>query len=111
MFARNVALRLRPNKLDEFKQVFDDQIIPLLRKQGGFKDVITFALTGGADVIAISLWETKEHAEAYSLAAYPQVLKSLDPLLDGSPKLRVSDIVSSTFHKVADGVAVRMTAA
>jgi heme-degrading monooxygenase HmoA len=111
MFARNVALRLRPNKLGEFKQVFDTQIIPLLRTQPGFKDVITFAMTGGADVITISLWETKEHTEAYSLAAYPQVLKSLDPLLDGSPKLRVADIVSSTLHTVADGVAVRMSAA
>jgi len=105
MFARNVALRLRPNTLNEFGRVFDAQIIPLLRKQPGFKDVITFAMTGGADVVAISLWDTKEHAEAYNTAGYPEVMKSLEPLLDGSPKLRVSDIVNSTIHKVADGMA------
>jgi len=62
-------------------------------------------MTGGADVVAISLWDTKEHAEAYNTAVYPEVMKSLEPLLDGSPKLRVSDIVNSTFHNVADGMA------
>jgi len=31
MFARNVALRLRPNTLNEFGQTFDSQIIPVLR--------------------------------------------------------------------------------
>ena len=105
MFARNVALRLRPNTLNQFKRTFDTEIIPLLRKQRGFKDVITFALTGGVDITAISLWETKEDAEAYNTAGYPEVMKSLEPLLDGSPKLRVADIVSSTFHKVSDYMA------
>jgi hypothetical protein len=105
MFARNVSLRLRPNTLNEFRRVFDAQIIPLLRKQKGFKDVITFAMPGGADIVAISLWDTKEHAEAYNTAGYPEVMKSLEPLLDGSPKLRVADIVNSTFHKVADYMA------
>lgn len=105
MYARNIALRLRPNTLNEFRRIFDAQIIPLLRKQPGFKDVITFAMTGGADVVAISLWETKEQAEAYNEAGYPQVAKILEPILDGNPKLRVADIVNSTFHKGAGGIA------
>jgi hypothetical protein len=32
MFARNVALRLRPNTLNEFTQIFDSQVIPVLHK-------------------------------------------------------------------------------
>jgi hypothetical protein len=92
MFARNVALRLRLNSLNEFRRIVDAQIIPLLRKQPGFKDLITFALTGGTDITAISLWDTKEHAEAYSTTGYPEVMKSLEPLLDGSPKLRFADM-------------------
>jgi len=105
MFARNVALRLRPNSLNEFKRILDGQIIPLLHKQPGFKDLITLALVGGTDVTAISLWVTKEHADAYHTATYAQVMKCLEPLLDGNPKLRVADIVSSTFHKLADSTA------
>lgn len=102
MFAQISALRLRPNSLNEFKRILDGQIIPLLHKQKGFKDLITFALIGGADVTAISLWETRDHAEASHNASYASTMKMLDPLLDGSPRLRIADIVTSTFHKFAD---------
>ena len=37
MFARNVALRLRPNTLNEFTQIFVSQVIPVLRKQPGLQ--------------------------------------------------------------------------
>jgi len=101
MFARNVSLRLKPNTLSEFTRTFDKDVISMLRKQNGFQDEITFAIPGGLDVTAISLWDTKEHAEAYSTAGYPQVLKTLDRVLDGTPKVQVSDVISSTIHEPA----------
>jgi hypothetical protein len=101
MFARNVSLRLKPNRLSEFTRIFEKEVIPMLRKQSGFRDEIAFAVPGGLDVIAISLWDTKEYAEAYKTAGYPEVLKILDKILDGTPKVQVSDVVSSTIHKPA----------
>jgi hypothetical protein len=101
MFARNVALHLKPNTLAEFKLVFDKEVLPILRKQTGFQDEITFSTPTGMDVIAISLWDTKEHAEAYNATGYPEVLNSLNRVLDGTPKVRVSDVISSTFQKTA----------
>jgi heme-degrading monooxygenase HmoA len=101
MFARNVSLRLKPNTLSEFTRIFDKEVIPMLRKQSGFRDEIIFAVPGGLKVVAISLWDTKEHAEAYKTAGYPEVLKMLDKVLDGAPKVQVSDVISSTIHKPA----------
>ena len=105
MFARNVSLRLKPNTLSEFTRIFDKEVIPMLRKQSGFRDEIIFAVPGGLKVVAISLWDTKEHAEAYSTAGYPQVLKTLDRVLDGTPKVQVADVIYSTIHKAATTVA------
>ena len=105
MFARNVALRLKPNTLAEFTRTLENEVIPMLRKQKGFQDEITFCNLGGMDIIAISLWDTKEHAEAYNTAGYPEVLKILNKVLDGSTRVRVSDVISSTLHKTAVGVA------
>jgi heme-degrading monooxygenase HmoA len=102
MFARNIAIRLKPNSLSEFTRIFDNEVLPILRKQTGFQDEITFSTSPTAmDVIAISLWDTKEHAEAYNANGYPEVLKSLNKVLDGTPKVRVSDVISSTFKKNA----------
>jgi hypothetical protein len=98
MYARNVAVRLKPNTLSDFSKTLETNVLPILRKQKGFQDEITFAMPGGTDVVAISLWDTKENAEAYNTAGYPEVLKKLEKFLDGSPKLRVSDVISSTLH-------------
>jgi hypothetical protein len=102
MFLRNVAIHLKPNALGEFTRIFDSEVLPILRKQAGFRDEITFSTTPtGTDVIAISLWDTQEQAEAYNATGYPGVLKSLNTVLDGAPRVRVSDVISSTLHKTA----------
>ncbi len=105
MFARNVAVHLKPNSLAEFKRLFDQEVLPILQKQTGFQDEIAFSTPGGMDVIAISLWDTKEHAEAYNATGYPEVLKNLTKVLDGNPRVRVSDVISSTLQKTAAVVA------
>ena len=99
MFARNVSLYLKPNTRSEFTRIFDKEVLPMLQKQSGFRDEILFAVPGGLDVVAISLWDTKDYAEAYNTAGYPEVLKILDKVLDGTPKVQVSDVISSTIHK------------
>ena len=102
MYARNVAMHLKPNTMPMFQRTFDNSVLPILRKQAGFQDEIIFAHDlSGTEVTAISLWDTKAHAEAYNLTGYVEVLKSLNPVLDGIPKLRVSDVVSSTLHQAA----------
>jgi len=101
MFARNVSIRLKPNMLSDYTRTFEKEILPLLRKQKGFKDEITFANASGVDVTAISLWENKTDAEAYNTNTYPQVLKTLERFIEGTPKVQTSDVVNSTFHKIA----------
>ena len=105
MFARNVSIHLKPNTLSDYTRTFDKDILPLLRKQNGFKDEITFAGPGGVDVTAISLWENKTDAEAYNTTTYPEVLKTLARFIEGTPKVQTSDVVNSTFHKIAVPVA------
>jgi hypothetical protein len=105
MFARNVSIRLKPDVLSDYTRAFEKEILPLLRKQNGFKDEITFADAGGVDVTAISLWENKTDAEAYNTNIYPQVLKTLARFIEGTPKVHTSDVVNSTFHSSAIPVA------
>jgi len=55
MFARNVAVRLKPNSMGEFTRVFENDVLSILQKQTGFQDEITFSTSpSGIDVVAIS---------------------------------------------------------
>ena len=101
MFARTVNLRLKPKSVAELTQTVDKEIIPLLRKQKGFQDEITFVVPGGTEAVAISLWDQKENAEAYGRAVYPQVLSALAKVVEGTPQVQTSEVSNSTFHKIA----------
>lgn len=101
MYARNVTLHLKANTGPEFARTLETDVLPVLRKQNGFKDEITFVAPNGAEAVAISLWERKENADAYSRDTYPQVLKSLAKVVEGTPQVENFEVANSTFHQIA----------
>ena len=100
MYARIVTLNLKPNHLNDFKETLDKQVLPMLRKQNGFKDEVTFVGVSGTDVRSISFWDKKENADSYNSATYPEVLKMLANVLEGTPQIKTYDVVNSTVHKI-----------
>ena len=99
MYARNVSIHLKPNMLSDYTQTFEKDVLPLLRKQNGFRDEITFSGPGGTDVTAISLWDNKANAEAYNNNIYPDVVKTLARVMDGTPQVQSGEVVNSTIHQ------------
>jgi hypothetical protein len=98
-------MHLKPNSAAELTRRLDKEIIPLLRKQKGFQDEITFVTTGGKEAFGISLWERTEDAEAYNRGAYPEVAKLLATVVDGTPRVETYEVSTSTFHKIPTAVA------
>ena len=106
MFARHVSLHLKPNSVREFTDTIDREVTPLLRKQKGFQDEITFVASGGLEAVGISLWDQKEDADAYSRRTYPAVLKALADVVEGTPRIQIFEVANSTFHMLAARSAV-----
>jgi heme-degrading monooxygenase HmoA len=105
MFARRVSLNLKPNSAAEFTQQLEKEVIPMLRKQKGFQDEITFVVPAGTEAFGVSLWDTKESAEAYSQGSYAQVTKMLEKVLVGTPRVETYEVSNSTFHKIGAAAA------
>ena len=106
MFARSVSIRLKTNGVAEFTRLIENAALPVLRKQKGFQDELTFAVPGGGEAVAISLWDEKENADSYGRNAYPDVLKALGRVVEGTPQVRTFEVCNSTFHKIATPVGV-----
>jgi len=101
MFARTVRMQLKPNSVAEFTGLIEKEVIPLLRKQQGFRDEITFVPPDGKEAVAISLWEREENAEAYGRGTYPEVLKAMAKVVEGAPQVQTSEVSNSTWHRIA----------
>jgi len=100
MFVRKVSVRLKPDSLTEFAHLMDHEILPWLRKQEGFLDLIILAGTDSLEVATISFWEHRGNADAYNASGYPEALRVLEELLDGKPYAKTFEVVSSTLHQV-----------
>jgi quinol monooxygenase YgiN len=101
MYSRHVTCQLKPITREELTQLFDREILPVLQKQNGFNEEITFVDPDGKQVLAISMWESKASADTYARETYPQVLKSLSRVIEGTPQVRGYDVAVSTFHRAA----------
>jgi heme-degrading monooxygenase HmoA len=101
MFARKVAARLKPDSLTKFTNLMEREILPWLRKQEGFLDLIILSVPDSREVATISFWDHKANAQVYNSSGYPAVLKILQELLDGTPYVKTFEVVSSTFQNTA----------
>lgn len=98
MFARTLSLQLKPNSIAAFTETIEKTVIPLLRQQQGFQDELAFVIPGGTDAVSVTVWDRKEHAEAYHKATYPAVLRALGNIIEGTPQVHLYEVSNSTFH-------------
>lgn len=99
MLGRLVTMKLKVNSAEELTRINKDEIIPLLRKQKGFRDESLFIAPGGSEAIANSFWETKEDAETYHRTGYREVLKSLSRVVVGTPIVETFEFAESASQK------------
>jgi hypothetical protein len=101
MVVRKVSVRLKSNALKEFINLMEDEILPWLRMQEGFLDLVTLAAPDGSEVQTLSFWDLEDNAQAYNSSGYPQVLQILAELLDGIPYVKTFEVASSTLERFA----------
>ncbi len=87
MFARIVEFIPKLEKKEELVNVNRNEILPILKKQTGFMELLPFfPETETEKVIAITLWTEKRNAERYEREVFPKVGKSWS--LTSPPRLR-----------------------
>ena len=101
MYSRNLSFKLKAKSTAEFTKILEGEVIPLLRRQRGFDDAISFIAPDRNEAVAISLWNNKEDAEVYNQKTYPEILKALARVLDGTPKVETFEVAKSTSHQIA----------
>jgi len=94
-------MKLKANSATEFTRTLENEVIPMLRKQKGFRDEITLVAAERNEVVAISFWDRKEDAESYNREKYPEILKTLSKVVEGTPRVESFEVANSTSHQIA----------
>lgn len=91
----------KANSAPDFTRTLENGIIPLLRKQKEFQDELSFVAPERNEAVAISFWDKKESAEAYNREKYPEILKALSKVVEGTPRVETFEVANSTSHEIA----------
>jgi len=95
-YARNVNFSVKPGKVDEFNRLMTTEILPLMKGQKGFCQDLTLLHSNTG--ISITVWDDRACAETYNTKTYPEVLKKLNPVLEGTPRVETFDTIHELVH-------------
>jgi hypothetical protein len=109
MFARSVSLHLKPNRVEEFTHIIENEVVPMMRGLKGFQDNIVLVASGGLEAISLSIWDRKEDAEAYGGGMHREVVRVLAGVVEGAAWVETREVSNSTFHKIAARIPDRTT--
>ncbi len=100
MFARIVTAHVKPGTYELATRKFEEKIIPMLRKQKGFRDELSFFDKDHKESVAISFWDTEADERKYEKDVYPQLMKDLSDTFEGTPEVRHFEVANSTWYKI-----------
>jgi heme-degrading monooxygenase HmoA len=105
MFARILECEVKLEKKEELVKIVKSEVLPILRKQTGFLEILPFFPEKMREekVIAISLWATKADAERYERETYSKVLAILKPF--------VTTPVNVNYHNLETSICEHFVAA
>lgn len=80
MFARFLRVQIDASRIDEFSKLFEKSVIPLCKKQKGYKGAYFLADRKAGKIIPITLWESEEDMIASERNRFfqEQLVKFLD---------------------------------
>ena len=83
MFARVLYFEVKPEKKEEFLKVLKNEVLPILKKQNGFLEILPLVPEKLAEekVYTISLWNREVDAMKYEKEFYPKVFNFIEPYL------------------------------
>jgi heme-degrading monooxygenase HmoA len=90
MVVRLTRFSLSPEKAAEAKRIYQQEVVPEIKKQKGNTNVMLLEPTDGSnEYISVTVWEDKSDAEAYeSSGKYKQMVDKIKGLITDQPILR-----------------------
>ncbi len=92
MYARVINSQLVSGKTDEVLSIWRDKVAPTIKQAKGFKGAYLVGDRGTSKGITITLWETKEDADAMN-ASLAQTLALFDGFFAAQPSLETYEVL------------------
>ncbi len=89
MWIRLIEVKIKHDKLDEARKIFNEEIVPTVKTQKGNNDIFLMeSKDRECVVISFTSWETQENGDAYEKSGtYVQMVNKVKHTFIGTPTL------------------------
>jgi quinol monooxygenase YgiN len=105
MIARIVTCTVQPARVNEFRKLLSDQILPLVQAQPGFAENIEALDPNTGQFSCTTLWNSRSDVEKYDNSVFPEVASKMSPMLQGNPNVQTLPVENSSTHRVRAAAA------
>jgi heme-degrading monooxygenase HmoA len=79
MWVRLTFVKIQPDKLDEVRRIYYDDIVPTVKAQKGNIDIFLLEPVGeDEEFISLTSWDSKENGDAYETSGtYPEMVNKV----------------------------------
>jgi heme-degrading monooxygenase HmoA len=94
MWVRLTSFTPQPDKVDDLRKTFRENLMPAIKSQQGIIDAYLLEPAGGqGEFISLTMWENRESADAYdSGGTYGKLVGHISQLFTGAPTLRSYEV-------------------
>ena len=94
MWVRLALAKIKPESVDEFRKIWNDEVRPIIEKQNGFVDAMFLEpVSEEDDFISCTLWESKENGDAYEASGtYKELVGKVVHTLAAPPVVKSYEI-------------------
>jgi len=94
MWVRQIIVNIDSEKLDDFRKIYNEQIMPTVKAQKGNVDIFLMeSQDNEGEVISLTSWEYKEDGDAYEAnGTYVKMFNRVKHTFSGTPTLWSYDV-------------------
>ena len=94
MWVRLTTVKVQPDKVDELRRIYYEEIVPAVKARKGHVDVYLLEpAEEGEAFISLNAWETKEDGDEYeSSGTYAELVNMVRHTFAGPPTLKSYEV-------------------
>src|SRR5215475_3568710 len=105
MFARIISCTVQPAKVNEFRALLNDKLLPIVQAQPGFMENIEALDPQSGQFSCTTLWKSREDVENYDNGVFPEIASKISPMLQSNPVVQTLPVENSSTHHVRAAAA------
>jgi quinol monooxygenase YgiN len=103
MYSRLTTCTIQRNKVDEFRNVVNNEFLPRIQAQPGFLENVESCDPSSGKYMCLTVWKSEADVRNYNEGLFQEVARRLAPLMEGPPDVQTLPVDNASAQKMRAG--------